>query len=233
MPTTETPYPILYSFRRCPYAMRARLAIAAAGLCVELREIELRNKPAEMLAISTKGTVPVLLLPTGQVIDQSLDIMHWALAQHDPDCWLDAASLRATEELIDWNDGKFKYYLDRYKYADRYPEAPQLAYRSQAEDFLAELETRLSRHHYLSGAGFGMADAAILPFIRQFAAVDAAWFNQAPYPAMQKWLAEFVASHRFTEVMRRYAPWNGAKPQVLFGDTTLTGPSLFAKSPTC
>lgn len=209
------------------------MAIAAAGLCVELREIELRRKPAAMLAVSPKATVPVLLLPNDQVLDQSLDIMQWALAQQDPEMWLTASPPDAAKALIDWNDGKFKYYLDRYKYADRYPEAPQLHYRHQAEEFLAALETQLSRHHYLFSDHFGLADAAILPFIRQFAAVDSAWFDQSPYPALRKWLAEFAASRRFNAVMQKYTPWNSAEPPVLFCGAPPQLSNLATKSPTC
>lgn len=124
-------YPILYSFRRCPYAMRARLAIAAAQVKVELREVELRNKQEALLLASPKGTVPVLQLEDGKVIDESPDIMFWALQQHDPEHWLEQDWLKQTKQLIQRNDGEFKYYLDRYKYADRYPERSELEYRQQ------------------------------------------------------------------------------------------------------
>ncbi|MEI8570660.1 glutathione S-transferase [Methylomonas sp. LW13] len=213
--TTEQIYPILYSFRRCPYAMRARLAIAVSGVSVALREIELSNKPEAMLAISPKGTVPLLLLPDGRVIEQSLDIMLWALAQHDPQNWLNQAP-EDTQRLIDWNDGDFKYYLDRYKYADRYPEQTPADYRQQGEVFLAELETRLQRHKFLCGDNFSLADAATLPFIRQFAAVDNAWFENSPYPALQQWLNTFLRSNLFAAVMQKYPPWNVDDPLVLF-----------------
>ena len=126
-------YPILYSFRRCPYAMRARLALAYTGIKVEIREVELKNKPQALRDISPKATVPVLHLPDGKVIDESLDIMHWALAQHDPAQWL--ADTKTAKTLITWNDGDFKYQLDRYKYADRHPQHPAEHYRSQGELF--------------------------------------------------------------------------------------------------
>ncbi|MDT4290835.1 glutathione S-transferase [Methylomonas sp. MO1] len=216
-PTAEPIYPIFYSFRRCPYAMRARLAIAVSGLSVALREIELSNKPEAMLSVSPKGTVPVLVLPDGQVIEQSLDIMRWALAQHDPQDWLDQMPEDA-KRLIDWNDGDFKYYLDRYKYADRYPEQTQTVYRQQGEVFLAKLETRLQRTRFLCGLTFGLADAAIAPFIRQFAAVDNAWFSSSPYPALQHWLDDFLTSNLFAAVMRKYPPWKANDPLVLFGN---------------
>jgi glutathione S-transferase len=212
----EPIYPIFYSFRRCPYAMRARLAIATAGVCVAIREIELNHKPEAMLTISPKGTVPVLLLADGQVIEQSLDIMLWALAQNDPQDWL-GQSPEDAKRLIEWNDGDFKYYLDRYKYADRYPEQSQADYCQQGELFLAELETRLQRTQYLCSDSFGWADTAILPFIRQFAAVDNAWFASAPYPAVQQWLEDFLTSKLFAAVMRKYPPWKADDPLVLFG----------------
>jgi glutathione S-transferase len=193
------------------------MAIAVSGLSVALREIELGNKPEAMLAISPKGTVPVLLLPDGQVIEQSLDIMRWALALHDPQDWLNQAPEDATR-LIEWNDGDFKYYLDHYKYADRYPEQTSADYRQQGEVFLGELEARLQGTRFLCGDTFGLADAVILPFIRQFAAVDNAWFANSPYPALQQWLDNFLTSNLFTAVMRKYPPWKADDPLVLFGN---------------
>jgi glutathione S-transferase len=193
------PLTILYSFRRCPYAIRARLAIAYAGIPVEIREVQLKQKPEQMLAISPKGTVPVLQLPDGKVIDESLDIMHWALAQNDPENWLDTDE--DSERLIQWNDGDFKYYLDRYKYADRYPEFPESYYRNQGEKFLEELESKLSQTTYLSGSLFSIADAAIFPFIRQFAAVDNQWFISSNYQYLNKWLNNLLASDLFATVM--------------------------------
>jgi len=210
-------HPVLYSFRRCPYAMRARLAIAAAQLAVELREVELRNKPETMLFASPKATVPVLVLGNGQVIDESLDIMRWALGQNDPEHWLEKDGLIRAEALIAWNDGEFKYYLDRYKYADRYPDDSAQAYRRQAERLLAELEELLKPHAYLCGEHFSFADAAILPFIRQFAAVDSAWFESAPYPAVRRWLNEFLLSSRFNAAMTKFEPWKPNDPPLWFG----------------
>jgi glutathione S-transferase len=199
--------PILYSFRRCPYAIRARLAIAYAGIPVEIREIQLKQKPEQLLAISPKGTVPVLQLPDGNIIEESLDIMHWALTQHDPDNWLDSGE--DSESLIQWNDGEFKYYLDRYKYADRYPEYPESYYRSQAEIFLAELENKLSQNHYLGGSHFSKLDAAIFPFMRQFAAVDNLWFISSDYQYLNNWLNELLASVLFVSVMAKHPVWKG------------------------
>jgi len=200
-------HPILYSFRRCPYAMRARLAIAYANVAVELREVELRNKPQAMLLISPKATVPVLQLENSRVLDESLDIMLWALQQNDPEHWLKAASLDHAKALIRGNDEPFKYFLDRYKYADRYPAYSELYYRQQGELFLADLESLLTQSAYLCGEYFSLADAAILPFIRQFCAVDPTWFKGAPYPALRQWLNHFLASSLFERVMTKYPCW--------------------------
>jgi len=191
--------PILYSFRRCPYAIRARLALAYAGIAVEIREVALKNKPEQMLAISPKGTVPVLQLPDGRVLEESLDIMYWALAQHDPEHWL--AFDTEAETLIEWNDGDFKYSLDRYKYADRYPEFSQAYYRQQTEPFLIELESRLQHSPYLCGDYFSLADAAIFPFIRQFSNVDVDWFKSSPYRALNNWLDAALTTELFKSVM--------------------------------
>jgi glutathione S-transferase len=196
--------PILFSFRRCPYAIRARMALACAGIRVAIREVDLKNKPPELLAISPKATVPVLHLPSGEVLAESLEIMHWALAQNDPQGWLAFSEADAT--LLAWNDGEFKYFLDRYKYADRYPEFSEDYYRGQGEVFLAELESRLKANAFLCGASFALADAAIFPFVRQFAAVDNAWFQACPYPALRTWLEKQVASDLFTAVMLKGEP---------------------------
>lgn len=201
--------PILYTFRRCPYAMRARLALRYAGPELEMREVALRAKPAELLAASSKGTVPVLVLPSGDVLAQSLDIMLWALAQADPDGWLQAAPWAAQAEWIQRNDIEFKPLLDRYKYPQRFPEASAEQHREAAIDLmLRPLEQALAGQAWLFGAQPSVADMALLPFIRQFAAVDAAWFEAAPLPALQAWLRAFVASELFQAVMRdRPAPW--------------------------
>ncbi len=209
-PNTKQILPILYSFRRCPYAMRARLAIAYAGVAVELREVELRNKPQAMLLVSPKATVPVLQLKNGRVLDESLDIMLWALQQNDPEHWLKAAGLDPAKALIRGNDEPFKYYLDRYKYADRYPAYSELYYRQQGELFLADLESLLTQRTYLSGDQFSLADAAILPFIRQFCAVEPAWFKDSPYPALRQWLNDFLASSLFEQVMTKYPYWQAS-----------------------
>ena len=213
----DSPYPILYSFRRCPYAMRARLAIWVSRVNVVLREIELRQKPVALLDISTKATVPVLQLETGMVLDESLDIMFWALQRHDPEHWLAPASLKDAQQLIQWNDTEFKSALDRYKYADRHPDHPASYYRHQGELFLAELEQRLTHQHFLCAEQFSVADAALLPFIRQFAAVDVDWFRNCRYTAVRQWLSAFTSSAYFMAIMSKYQPWQDGDPITLFG----------------
>lgn len=209
--------PVLYSFRRCPYAIRARLALYASGVTVELREVTLRDKPESMLTASPKGSVPVLVLPDGRVIDESWEIMRWALHQHDPYGWLgkNNAYVNAVTPLIIENDTAFKNNLDRYKYADSYPQHPQIYYRSEAEIFLQQLENRLRATHFLLGDAMSIADVAIFPFIRQFAEVDKDWFAQAPYPLLQRWLEIFLGSEHFDAVMKKYSIWHPGDPAVI------------------
>ena len=200
-PVTPTE-PILYSFRRCPYAMRARMALAVSGTPHEIREVKLSDKPAEMLAASPKGTVPVLVLPDGQVIDESLDIMRWALARNDPERWLDGDDAA----LIAANDGPFKHHLDRYKYPDRHASEP-LEHRALGLAMLGEFDRRLVSRAYLCGETRSLTDAAILPFVRQFAAVDRAWFDAQPLPALQRWLATGLVSPLFAQIMEPRPIW--------------------------
>ena len=209
-------HPILYSFRRCPYAMRARLAIVNSAISVELREVVLRNKPQQLLDISAKGTVPVLLLPDGTVIDESLDIMYWALAQNDPDNWLANDLTEDIKQLIQDNDGEFKYYLDRYKYADRYPEQHETYYREQAEQFLIDLENRLSQHRFLCSDNISLADMAIFPFIRQFANVNTDWFQSSGYTYLNQWRQQHIESELFTSIMDKYPAWQPENESVFF-----------------
>lgn len=192
----------LYSFRRCPYAMRARMALRYSAVPVSIIEVSLKAKPADMLAASPKGTVPVLVCADGRVIEQSLEIMHWALSQNDPDVWL-PADRPLIEALIEENDTRFKVLLDRYKYAVRYPEYPMEHYRAQGAVVLQRLECLLEHTPYLTGTTLTLADVALAPFIRQFAHVDRAWFAQAPYPKLQAWLECFLASGLFTAVMAK------------------------------
>lgn len=210
----------LYSFRRCPYAMRARLAIVLAELKVELREIVLKNKPAQMLAISPKGTVPVLELvetdgSSRRVIEESRDILQWALEQHDPQAVLDVEPASA-QALIEQNDNEFKHWLDRYKYSDRYPELSQLEYRERGEVFLQVLETLLAKHRYLLGDTISSADIGIMPFVRQFAHVDQEVFYQLPYPHLQQWLRDWLQHPAFQQVMVKLPAWQEGDQAVVF-----------------
>ncbi|SDK60490.1 Glutathione S-transferase [Methylophilus rhizosphaerae] len=195
--------PILYSYRRCPYAIRARMALWAANIQPEVREVSLRDKPAHLLQLSPKGTVPVLQLPDGTVLEQSLDIIWWALAQRDPQGWLNKDH-DAVNCLIAINDGDFKKALDRYKYPERYPEQLQVFYRQQGEQFLRILEAALEQQRFLLGDSASVADVAIFPFIRQFAAVDAEWFALSPYPKLRAWLEVWLESPLFGEIMQKF-----------------------------
>ena len=201
--------PILYSFRRCPYAMRARSALIISGIELDHREVELRDKPAEMLTASPKGSVPVLVLHDGSVIDESWGIMLWALRTQGTHHWLgeNECHVTAALPLLQENDSTFKQALDRYKYPERFPEHPQRFYREQGEAFLQRLETRLAETPYLLGDTFSIADAALLPFIRQFAAVDSAWFSTAPYPKLRAWLTRYIESKMFAKVMQKFPVW--------------------------
>lgn len=207
----------LYSFRRCPYAMRARLGIVFAKLQVELREIVLKNKPAQMLAISPKGTVPVLQLlgSDKQVLEESLEILQWALAQNDPHGLLNTDLVRA-HALIEQNDQQFKHWLDRYKYADRHPQFSQLEYRQQGEVFLQVLEELLGKNTYLLGDHISIADIGIMPFVRQFAHVDREVFYSLPYPHLQQWLTDWLEHPAFQQVMVKFKPWQEDDAVVLF-----------------
>lgn len=206
----------LYSFRRCPYAMRARLGILFAELQLELREITLKNKPAEMLAISPKGTVPVLQLVDGAVIEESREIMVWALEQQDPQGLLDATILHQANALIEQNDNEFKHWLDRYKYADRHLEMTQTEYRQRGEAFLQVLEKLLTKNPYLLGDNATLADIGIMPFVRQFAHVDRDVFYSLPYPNLQLWLQHWLEHSCFLQAMTKFQPWQEGDDVVIF-----------------
>ena len=214
--------PILYSFRRCPYAMRARLALLAsgmkAGVDYEHREVVLKNKPAEMLAASPKGTVPVLVLPNNEVIDQSLDIMLWALRQNDPFGWLE--SEEEVLALIAECDGDFKFHLDRYKYPNRYEKDGQvcdaLVHRAKAAEFVAAIDREMAINSYDLNSCLGSKYAGCMPFLRQFSHVDKAWFAAENWPHLQAALADFEASAAFKTIMQTHALWQaGAKSAVV------------------
>jgi len=200
--------PILYSFRRCPYAMRARLALTISATRCELREVKLSAKPEAMLVASPKATVPVLVLPEGRVIDESLDIMRWALAANDPEGWL----TRDDAALIARNDGPFKHDLDRYKYPERHGADP-IIHRASGAAFLNDLDARLAHSGHLCGQDRGLVDAAVMPFVRQFAAVDREWFDAQPLANLQAWLERHIASPLFETAMVRVKLWEpGTEP---------------------
>jgi glutathione S-transferase len=203
--------PILYSFRRCPYAIRARLALLASETRCAIREIKLSAKPPELIQVSPKATVPVLVCADGRVIDQSLDIMRWALARHDPAGWLE----HVEEALIEANDGPFKHHLDRAKYPDRYGEDAAI-HRDACVALLAPLEERLASAPHLCGDRPGLADAAILPFVRQFAAIDRGNFDTSSLCHVSGWLDRFLASNLFEAAMPRLAPWQAGDPEICY-----------------
>ncbi len=185
--------PVLYSFRRCPYAIRARMALRYAGVPVETVEVALRQKPAALLAASPKGTVPVLVTTDGAVIDQSLDIMQWALRQSDPDSWLSTDTSDQANHWIALNDETFKPLLDRYKYATRHPELTPAAHRSRAMDaMIRPMQAQLQHSRWITGPRISIADVALFPFVRQFAGVDRVWFDAQPLPALQAWLTTWL-----------------------------------------
>lgn len=200
---------ILYSFRRCPYAMRARMALHISGIDYEHREIILRDKPASMLAASPKGTVPVFIKDNGEVIDESLDLALWALEQNDPKSWLSGYDAR----LVAHNDGPFKHHLDRYKYASRYDDtaprgAVDLSHRDKAEVILLQLNQQLTDNAYLTGSAQSFTDIAIFPFIRQFAAVEPAWWAAASFSALRNWLNQHINSDLFKVIMKKHPLWS-------------------------
>jgi glutathione S-transferase len=218
--------PVLYSFRRCPYAMRARLAIAISAQTCSLREVVLRHKPAELLTASPKATVPVLVLADGRVLEQSLDIMVWALQQHDPQHWLvpQTGTLDAMLALIADCDDGFKTELDRYKYPNRYIGAVAAQSRDQGALYLTGLENILATHSgetaYLFGERPALADMAIAPFVRQYAQTDTLWFDAQPWPKLQGWLTAFCTSGLYQAIMHKYSPWVAGSADLIFPTST-------------
>lgn len=207
--------PVLYSFRRCPYAMRARMGILSSQIQVELREVVLKNKPAEMLEASPKATVPVLIISDGRVVDESLDVMYWALQQSDPENWLKQEAV----PLIAHNDGPFKAALDRYKYPNRYEgeNLDRAQQRAICAATFADYEKRLAVSNYLLGDKPTIADNAIFPFVRQCANVDRAWFDAQPWPHLHGWLNGYLTSPRFERAMTKFTPWQAGDETLLFG----------------
>jgi len=200
---------VLYSFRRCPYCMRAHLGLKQSGLKIELREVDLKRFPQALLTISATKTVPVLMLPDGSVLGESWDILKWTLEQNDPDNWLgdNKCFLPDTEMLVETNDFSFKNDLDHYKYADRHPEYSQEYYRQQCEEFIEELEAMLSENRYLLDDQLSIADIAVFPFIRQYSLVDKTWFDQSHYTNTRQWLEKLVNTELFQNVFLKHKNW--------------------------
>ncbi len=208
--------PILYSFRRCPYAMRARMALWVAGIGVILREVKLSDKPPALIEISPKATVPVLISVDGPVLEESIEIMRWALGKNDPEGWLAGDG----QELIARNDGVFKHHLDRYKYPSRYENESdhgQVDHRAEGFAILQDLDTRLSTQPFLCGEARTLADMALFPFVRQFANTDREWFDAQPIPHLQKWLEGHLSSDIFKSIMPKFDPWKAGDQPKRFG----------------
>ena len=214
-------YPILYSLQHCPYAIRARMALLLAKQPVLLRAIVLKNKPTEMLQVSPTGTVPLLVFDDSSIIDESLDIMIWALEQNDPNNLLCRDNPDIFPEmlaLINKYDNEFKTWLEKYKCAKRYHETSKIDYRQQCELFIIQLEQRLSNHAFIIGSNPSLVDYAVLPFIRQFARVDRKWYIESPYPNLQGWLQAHLQSPLFSKTMTKYPLWTDTHKAFLIGD---------------
>ncbi|MBD1574144.1 glutathione S-transferase [Vibrio sp. S17_S38] len=219
----NNPLPILYSLRNCPFAMRARMAIYQSQLPVLLRDIVLRDKPAEMLVASPKGTVPVLVTSNGEVIEESLEVMLWALSESDPDGLLLASApemLVSMLALIHQFDSEFKPCLEAYRAAKRYHEPNLVECRQACEGYISELENRLTQHSFLMAAQESLADLALLPFIRQFARVERQWYLQSPYPKLRHWLDRYLQSRMFSKVMTKHELWLVNRSDVLMESKT-------------
>ena len=208
--------PILYSFRRCPYAMRARMAIHISDQRCELREVLLRDKPPSMLEYSAKGTVPVLILQDGKVIDESLDVIDWALNLNDPDNWQRSKDTKKTKELIKINDGEFKYHLDRYKYSKRYDNEDPEFHRKKCLKFIESVNNELNNSKYIFDDNISYADIVLLPFIRQFRIADIDWFDALPYNNLKKWLSGFLDSTLLNSIMKKYDLWKEGDKSIVF-----------------
>lgn len=212
MPNT----PILYSFRRCPYCMRAHMALKYANQKIILREVELNDLPAEALAVSLHATVPSLVINENEYMDESWDIVKWAIQKNDPDNWLgkNGEYLKDAEMLVETNDYSFKEDLDHYKYADRHPEQPMEYYRQRCEEFLDELNEMLEENVFLLADHITIADIAVFPFIRQFAMVDKGWFDKAPYPELQRWLDFILDTEWFSDAFKKHEIWKSGSEDI-------------------
>ncbi|CAH6922203.1 Glutathione S-transferase [Vibrio chagasii] len=212
--------PVLYSLRRCPYAMRGRMGIALSKQQVLLREIVTKDKPSELLASSPKGTVPVLVLSDGKVIEQSLDVMMWALHQNDPHDLLRSSNPSLSEQihqLIQQNDNEFIGHLEKYRASVRYRNDDIEQRRNLCEAFISELEAKLAHHDYFFGDSPSLADFAVMPFVSQFVRVEKKWFVQSEYQNVRRWLRSHLESKLYTQVMKQYPLWNDTKQDCLFG----------------
>ena len=208
--------PILYSFRRCPYAMRARMAIHISSQKCEIREVLLRDKPPSMLEYSSKGTVPVLVLQSGEVIDESLDVIEWALNLNDPDNWQRSKDNEKTKELIKINDGEFKYHLDRYKYSKRYDNEDPEFHRKKCLSFIEKVNSELQNSKYIFDDEISYIDISLLPFIRQFRIADNEWFDELPYENVKSWLSNFLNSELLRSIMSKYDLWKEGDEVTIF-----------------
>ena len=208
--------PILYSFRRCPYAMRARMAIHISSQKCEIREVLLRDKPPSMLEYSSKGTVPVLVLQSGEVIDESLDVIEWALNLNDPDNWQRSKDNEKTKELIKINDGEFKHHLDRYKYSKRYDNEDPEFHRKKCLSFIEKVNSELQNSKYIFDDAISYIDISLLPFIRQFRIADNEWFDELPYENVKSWLSNFLNSELLESIMSKHDLWKEGDEVTIF-----------------
>ncbi|WP_438467113.1 glutathione S-transferase [Marinomonas sp. PE14-40] len=200
-------FPILYSFRRCPYAIRARYALSLLNIKVEIREVVLRNKPEALLRLGGRSSVPQMICEQGVRYPESMDIIRWAMARKQN---ANIYSKPQEREIAAWlfqTDHRFKFWLDKYKYADRHPDFSQEYYRSQGERFLRRLESKLSKQAFLLGDEMSMADVLVFPFIRQFRGVDNTWFDQSQYTSVKLWLNQIIEDKTFEKVMIKLPPW--------------------------
>lgn len=226
-------HPILYSYRRCPYAMRARIGLFLCGIQAEQREIVFWDKPEPMVSASPKATVPVLILPDGTVVDESRDILFWAVAEtHNKQQLATEHCLDDINQWIDCNDNEFKDCLDKYKYADRFPEFSQSEYRHQAMPFLEKIELALAKNEYLVSDAITLADIAIFPFIRQFANVDKNWWQQAPYANLKSWLEKHLQADYFVSVMKNRPVWQAGHHPLWLHEPNITTRDQFVKQAT-
>ena len=208
--------PILYSFRRCPYAMRARMAIHISSQKCEIREVLLRDKPPSMLEYSSKGTVPVLVLQSGEVIDESLDVIDWALNLNDPYNWQRSKDNEKTKELIKINDGEFKHHLDRYKYSKRYDNEDPEFHRKKCLSFIEKVNSDLQNSKYIFDDAISYIDISLLPFIRQFRIADNEWFDELPYENVKSWLSNFLNSELLESIMSKHDLWKEGDEVTIF-----------------